>query len=640
MAWAEIIDRKIVIGCSQVENHLATQLPGCNFHKEDLLWRAPLSWATLVTMHMLWHGQQLDIGPELTQWSKDAYDDVVRAWSLRTALDDRVAREDVDVAEVLDGLDELSLPFPDGRPRHLYPFQRAGAYGLYERRRWILGDEQGNGKTPQLIRAMQLARHFGPDPFPALVVCTVTAIRNWEREINNWAPELRTAVIDGTALRRRREIERTDADVWIIGWPNVRAHTRLEAYPGTRFIRCKACGGIDEGIAPARCEVHPKDFNTLKPGGWRTVIADEAHRMQDARSKQTRALWWMLHQAIYRYLATGTPIADHIGQLWPLLHGLDVATAPSRNRYLDLFAIKDLNFHGGSTVLGIRPETAETFHSFVQPLIRRIPREVALPFLPRRLEPVFRYPPMTPAQKRTYDAIKKQAMVELEGRLVVPPNTLVSFSRLCQLAVAMLEINEGEDAEGFTVLQPRMILPSSKVADLLDFLEDEQGQLVVAANSPQLVALAEKALSAKKITNCKIVGGMDADEMDQAVTWFQRGDCRVIFITAAGAESITLTAAHTIYFMQPDPSWRSRDQKICRIDRIGQQGHPQGGVRIVYSITKDTVEERLFQLGEEKGERAAQVTQDPNLLRWLISGDEEKAQQLTIPEVSDVDEQR
>ena len=164
--------------------------------------------------------------------------------------------------------------------------------------------------------------------------------------------------------------------------------------------------------------------------------------MQDARSKQTRALWWLLHQAEYRWLATGTPIGDHIGELWPLLHGLDIATAPSRSRYLDLFAVKEINFHGGSTVLGIRPDTAETFHSFVQPLIRRIPRAIALPFLPKRMEPVFRYPDMTLAQKRTYDKIKKSAMAELEGRLVVAQNDLVAFSRLCQLASSMLEVVE------------------------------------------------------------------------------------------------------------------------------------------------------------------------------------------------------
>lgn len=623
MAWAEIIDRKLVIGCSTVENHLATQIPGCNYDKKDGLWRAPLSWATVVTMHMLWGRQPLDRGPELQAWSKEAYDDVLYAWTLRSALDDGDAEE---ISGLLDEFDSESVPFPDGRPRKLYPFQRAGAVYLHERRIGILGDEQGQGKTAQLIRGLQLARALGGvtgDPLPALVVCTVAAVRNWEREIAMWAPELRTAVIDGTALRRHQAIERDDADVWIMGWPNVRAHTRLEAYPGVRFVRCKACGGIDDGIAPVRCEVHPKDLNlTGRP--WRTVIADEAHRMQDARSKQTRALWWLLHQAEYRWLATGTPIADNIGQLWPLLHGLDIATAPSRSRYLDLFAVKEINFHGGSTVLGIRPDTAETFHSFVQPLIRRIPRSIALPFLPKRLEPVFRYPAMTPAQKRVYDKIKKQAMAELEGRLVVAQNDLVVFSRLCQLASSMLEVVEGEDADGFTTENPRMVTPSSKVADLIDFLEDEEGQLVVAANSPQLIELAEKALASKKITHCKVVGGMSADAMAQSVDWFQSGNCRVIFITAAGAESITLTAAHTIFFMQPDPSWRSREQKIGRVDRIGQQGSPQGGVRIVYSITPKTVEERLFALGEEKGERASEVTRDAELLRWLIGGDDEQ----------------
>jgi len=619
MAWAEIADRRIVIGCSVVENHLATQIPGCNFDKKAGTWHAPMSWATVATMHMMWRGQRLDVGPELTAWSKDAYEDVLHAWTLRGALDDAEAEE---ISPLLDEFDDKSAPLPDGRPRRLYPFQRAGAVYLSERRRGILGDEQGQGKTVQLIRALQLARALGGvsgDPLPALVVCTVAAVRNWEREISVWAPELRTAVVGGSALRRRQAIERTDADVWIIGWPNVRAHTRLAAYPGVRFVRCKECGGIDDGVAAARCEVHQKDLNlTGRP--WRTVIADEAHRMQDARSKQTRALWWLLHQATYRWLATGTPIGDNIGQLWPLLHGLDPAMAPSRSRYLDLFAIKELNFHGGSSVLGIRPDTADTFHSFVQPAIRRIPRAVALPFLPKRLEPVFRYPEMSPAQKRVYDKIKKQAMAELEGRLVVAQNDLVAFSRLCQLASSMLEIVEGEDADGFTTENPRMVAPSSKVSDLVDFLEDEDGQLVVAANSPQLVALAEKALSAKKISHCKIVGGMDSDDMDSAVGHFQSGACRVVFITAAGAESITLTAAHTIFFMQPDPSWRSREQKIGRIDRIGQQS----GVRVVYSIAPKTVEERLFQLGEEKGERAAQVTQDAEMLRWLIGGGDEQ----------------
>lgn len=621
MSWAEIIERKIVIGCSVVENHLAAQLPGCNFDKNAGTWHAPLSWATVATMHMLWRTQPLQIGPELAAWSKDAYEDVLYAWTLRSALDDGEAEE---ISPLLDEFDENSLPFPDGRPRKAFPFQRAGAVYLQDRRRGILGDEQGQGKTVQLIRGLQLARALGGvsgAPLPALVVCTVAAVRNWEREITNWAPELRTAVIEGTALRRKQAIERDDADVWIIGWPNVRAHTRLEAYPGVRFVRCKDCGGIDDGVQSARCEVHPKELNlTGRP--WRTVIADEAHRMQDARSKQTRALWWLLHQADYRWLATGTPIGDNIGELWPLLHGLDAAMAPSRSRYLDLFAVKELNFHGGSTVLGIRPDTSATFHTFVQPVIRRIPRKVALPFLPQRLDPVFRYPAMSPAQKRVYDKIKKQALAELDGRMVVAQNHLVAFSRLCQLASSMLEVVEGEDKDGFTTENPRMVAPSSKAADLLDFLEDEEGQLVVAANSPQLIEIAEKALTSKKISHCKIVGGMGSDAMAEAVDRFQDGSRRVIFITAAGAESVTLTAAHTIFFMQPDPSWRSREQKIGRIDRIGQDT-AQGGIRTVYSITPGTVEERLFQLGQDKGERADQVTRDAELLRWIIGGGDE-----------------
>jgi SNF2 family DNA or RNA helicase len=235
--------------------------------------------------------------------------------------------------------------------------------------------------------------------------------------------------------------------------------------------------------------------------------------------------------------------------------------------------------------------------------------------MPARLEPVFRYPPMTPKQATAYKQLRKQALAELDGVEIVPKGTLAVFGRMCQLASAMIEVADGEDKDGFTREVVSMTLPSSKADDLLDYLKDHEGSLVVAANSPALIGLAERKLNAAKITTCKIIGGMSAEEKDQAAKWFQDGTCRVAFINQAGAEAITLTRSATVFFMQPEPGFRAREQKIGRVDRIGQD-RP---VQVVNSITPGTVEQQLYELGTQREERATQVTRDADLMRWIIA---------------------
>src|SRR5271154_1118929 len=539
MAWCAIDPNAVpegpaghpvmAIGCSRSEFHLAEQIPGCNYDKDDRLWRVPLTWPAWVAMLTIWGDQPLTVYPELQAWGEQQWAAMQLHYQWRSALD---APRWGDVLGDLDTENET-----------LFPFQRAGAAWLVGMRRTILEDPQGNGKTPQLIRGVQLVRRCTPDQGPWLVVAVPSALYNWQREFGLWAPELAVRVIDGTALKRRRAImDEGEADVYVIGWPTVRQHTRLMKYPGQAFVRCDEHGG-STGKTAAQCEVHEKELNEIR---WAGVIADEAHRMKDPRSKQTRAVWHLASQAEYFWPATGTPIADNIADLWPLLRGIDPAAFPSRSRYLDLFAVKQLAWHQGTEYLGIRPETEKAFHAIVLPLMRRIPKEVARPQMPPRLPVSFRYPPMTPAQDRAYRQMKKEAVAELDAATLVSDGQLARFARLCQLSSASVETYDGEDRRGFTVQKVRMTAPSSKADDLMEFLDDNPGPLVVCMNSPQLLALCEGKLKDAKIAHCTIVGGQSPAERDQAVQWFQEGECRVILITAgAGGESITLPASDT-----------------------------------------------------------------------------------------------
>jgi SNF2 family DNA or RNA helicase len=616
MSWAAIdpAGPHLAIGCETSENHLCQQIPGCNFDKKDSIWRAPLSWGSYVAFKTVWASYPVAEHPKLLDWAASAWQDVQIAYGLRGKMDagSRVLTE---IVLIEHGSVEAGRPL-------LFPFQRGGVEWLTTQRRVGLTDPQGNGKTPQVIRALQVLNHragvSGEPATPALVICTGAALYGWRDELNLWAPELTVRVVTGTALKRRRAlVEEGEADVYLISWPNVRMHSRLASYGNLRFTCCPQHGGGDEKITAARCEVHDKELNEIR---FMTVVADEAHRMKDASSKQSRAVQYLAHRAPNFWPVTGTPIADTIEDMWPLGHGIDPKSFPAKSRYLDLFAIKEYGWHGGATYLNIRPDTAAAFHAIVQPLVRRIPKELARPQMPPRLPPVFRYPEMDPAQASAYKQLKKELLADLpNGTTVVPANSVTKFTRLCQLAGSSIEMIDGEDAQGFTQQHVELALPSSKVSDLAEFLEDNPGPLVVAANSPRIVELAERKLAAMKITHCKIVGGMHDSDKYQAMRWFQDGQCRVIFITSAGSESITLTAADTIYFLQPDPVFISREQKIGRIDRIGQQS----AVRVVYALSRGTVEPGLYKLGDEKESRANAVTMDADLLRWIVAGAED-----------------
>lgn len=597
----------IAIGCARSEHHLCTQIPGMNIGK-DSIWRAPLSWPAYVAFRAVWSAQPIEEHPALTEWARLEWARVQDAYRLRAMMD----ATNPWVLSALRTIESRVQQVGD-QHRELFPFQRGGTDWLVTMGRIALTDPQGNGKTPQVIRALQV---LAPRSLPALMICSPAVLREFAREFADWAPELSVKIVAGTALRRRQALE-TPTDVTLIAWPNVRLHTRLAAYPGVKFARCAACGGEDPKVTMGRCDVHLKELNDT---AWQTVIADEAHHMKDAKSKQTRAVWWLAHHARYFWPVTGTPVGDNIADLWPILHGLDPKAWPAKSRYLDLYAEKRYAWHGGVEILDIRADTAASYHASVQPLMRRIPKELARPQMPSRLPEVFRYPEMSPAQAKIYKELKKQALAELAGVTLVPGNSVVKFTRLCQLASSMIEMTEGEDPYGFTRHEVGLVLPSSKADDLLDFLADNPGQLITVANSPRLIGLAEQKLAEHKITSVKLVGGQDYETRDQAVRWFQDGKVQVIFLTAGtGGESITLTASDTVYFMQPQPSFRTREQVIGRADRIGQRN----AVRVVNALTPGTVEPGLYQLGREKAERAGSVTRDPDLLRWIIEAKEE-----------------
>ena len=604
-AWADIEPGSdpltLAIGCSRAEIDIVKKIPGMNVGG-DGLWRCPLTWPAWIALSVIFARQPIKIEPELAEWADAKHREITERYAMREALDAGPG-----YLEPLLALEKVGGP-------QLTPVQRGDAAWLLRWRRVISGGRRGNGKTPPLIRALQLLHKTG-DGCPALVICPDSAPRSWARKLAEWAPELRVVVISGSAKKRNEAIDRVargEADVAIICWQNVRHHTRLAAYPGKAFVKCNDHGG-NTGKTTAMCEVCLKALNMIK---WRTIIPDECHRMADEGSKQTRAVQWLMHRAENAWPTTGTLTTNDVGSLWPVLYGLDPAAWPVRSRYLDLYARQEFAFMDrGKVILGLRPEHEQAFHWATEPYFRRIHHQIARAGQPGLADIEFRYPDMTTKQASAYHSIARAGIAELANADLVAATAIVKFTRLCQLSAAMIETYDAEDSAGFTAEgNVRLCSPSHKVADLMEFLATEEGQWIVACSTPQLVDLAAKALTEAGITWTKIVGGMTSEHKDAAAVAFQQGQCRVIFCTSAGGESIDLQAAQGIFWMQPDPSFTGREQMTGRGDRFGQT-RP---FRQVYSLTAGTVEIRLFQLGMAKEEQHEQVVRDAAMLRWVI----------------------
>ncbi len=442
-----------------------------------------------------------------------------------------------------------------------------------------------------MIRTLQVLAEMGENPFPALVVCPNSLkTSTWDCELKSWAPELAVQVIDGGAVKRRKQMS-SGADVLVVNWEAIRLHSRLAKY-GTTPLTDK--------------EREPKELNEL---AFRTVIADEAHKAKDAKASQTRALWALLHAAEFRYLMTGTPVANHVGDLWSLLHGVEPTWFPARTKYLDRWAETSMNPFGGLDVHGVSPQNKDEFFKIIDPLIRRIPKQAALPQLPPKLPTQIRHTPMTPKQKKAYDEMRDTMIAQLND-LLVAPNPLSQLTRLAQFAAASAEVLEDGSV--------RLAAPSSKVDDLVDLLEELGDEpLVVGAASRQLIELAAQRLEQLKIPHGLVTGAQSVYERHEAVRRFQEGHLRVILLTlGAGAEGLTLTRASHLVSMQDSYSSIQNQQFEDRIYRIGSEIHDS--IRIIKQITPGTVEETRMEILAAKGVRMEEIVRDKESLRRLL----------------------
>jgi SNF2 family DNA or RNA helicase len=445
----------------------------------------------------------------------------------------------------------------------------------------------GLGKTIQALAAINQS-----GALPVLVVCPNSMIYGWCTEINKWIPNLVVSLVVGTAAKRKKALE-PGADVYIIGWANTWRHSRLQKY-GSYAMK--------DG------ENQPGALNTL---GFRTVIADEAHRMTQPSAKQTRAVWALMHSAEYRWALTGTPITGNLAGLWGILHGIAPEEYPQRQGFIERYTLHADNGWGGLEVFGVHPTHRDEFYANLDSRMLRRTKAEVLPDLPPKTYTT-RWLPLTGEQEKAYKQMNKDMMAVVEDDITFADSPLTKMIRLLQFASATPVLDEDGGVVAFRS-------PSNKLDALDDIIEEAEGKpLVIFTVSRKLAELTVEHLRKQfpDDPTVTVTGLVTGQERQDAIDAFQAGQARFIVCTmAAGGEGITLTAADTAVFLQRSWSLVHNRQAEDRIHRIGQEAE---AVTIIDVISQGTVEPRVHDVMFEKGENMEGVVRDRQRLAALL----------------------
>lgn len=581
MVYADLAEGSILLKAEWNETDLVKAIPGSSHARGE--WRIPLTWASAAILRGTF-GQSLQMSEALIE----------ALWLIRSTRVDP-ANEFRDI---------VSWGHGDQR---LFPFQRAGVVFMRRAEDGLLGDDMGTGKTVQLSSIIN-----EEGDLPALIIVPNSTKEHWARHIRQWTVGT-PYVINGNQPARRKLITDAKKDpraVVIMNLESLRTFSRLAPYGSTRLKRCTNCDKYgDPTIKSTQCEVHPKELNGF---GFKTVLLDEAHRVKDPASKQTRAVWAVMHDPSveHRWAATGTPIANHLGDLWSVMHAVAPAEYPTRTKFLERYALMGWGNFGGMEIVGLRPDTREEFFTFFKPRFRRMPKGIVLTQLPKKVY-VDRYVDLTPSQRKLYTQWETELFARDDnGNLMIAPSQLAARTRLDQLTCATIAITDQPDLDDPRTWKIALKEPSAKLDELENVLDElgDQQSVIVAVHS-QFIELAAKRLEKKGIKHLLITGDVSPIDRQKALDALNAGHIQTVLFTAqAGGVGLDMSAASNIIFLQLPWSMVDYKQAEDRVHRIGSERHES--VNVITILARDTCDNDKRERLRIKLERLEEITQD------------------------------
>mgnify|MGYP001093876512 FL=1 len=446
-------------------------------------------------------------------------------------------------------------------------------FGL-NKKKFLLCDDQGLGKTKQIIDLVGCLEKTDTIN-KVLIVCGVNSLKyNWQSEIGihsnekGWVLGTRFRKTTGKAYEGSTKDKLADLD----NLPDCRyLITNIES------LRVGA-----EKISKTKYHFPiAEKLQKLCNNGTISMIAfDECHKSKDPTSLQSRAM--LKVTAKYMVAMSGTPLMNNPLDLYFPIHWLGYE---SHSFYQFKQHYCTLGGWGGSQVVGYK--NLEEIRALMdEVMLRRLKSEVLdLPEKIRKIE----YVDMTPKQNQIYKEVYNGVMSDLQ-KIKFSNNPLSMMIRLRQ-------------ATGWTGILSQTIQESAKMDRMIELIEEisASGQkAIVFSNWESMTEVAREKL--KAYNPAYITGATKADDRMNEVTRFQNDkNCKVIIGTiGAMGTGLTLTAAQNVIFLDSPWNMALKAQAEDRAHRIGTQGT----VNVITLVCKNTIDERIEELVEKKGQIA------------------------------------
>ena len=488
----------------------------------------------------------------------------VNGWS-----NDWQLQGDVGLAQLAQRLRRIGTPRPVTAPAglqvQLRPYQLEGlAWLQYLREQGlggILADDMGLGKTAQALAHVLLEKEAGRLTRPALVVLPTSLLFNWQAEAARMAPGLRVLALHGPG-RAQRYLQIGQHDLVLTTYPLLW-----------------------------------RDVDALAAQPFHLLILDEAQMVKNAGSRSARALRRL--QAPHLLCLTGTPLENHLGELWAqfdfLMPGFlgDVRSFNARWR-------KPIEEHGETL-------RAQLLAQRVRPFILRRRKQDVATELPPRTETILRVQ-LQGKQRELYEAVRtaadKQVRRALErqgfdGAQIAILDALLKLRQVC----CDPRLVKGTTKTAHTMERAKLEL----LADLLPPLVDEGRRVLVFSQFTEMLMLAAEQLDALALPYLTLTGQTPPRARGAVVKRFQAQDdtsAPILLVSLkAGGVGLNLTAADTVIHL--DPWWNPavEEQATARAHRIGQD-QP---VFVYKLVVEGSIEERMLELQARKAALARGV---------------------------------
>ena len=462
-----------------------------------------------------------------------------------------------------------TLPPPPGFVGQLRPYQLRGYSWLAFLRRWgfgaCLADDMGLGKTIQAIALLLRDRQEHPQGGPSLVICPTSLVGNWQREVARFGPDLRVMVHHGAG--------------------------RAE---GADFV----AQSRQHDLVISTYGLVRRDIDDLTQVHWSNIILDEAQNIKNPLTKQARAARELVGD--YRVALTGTPVENHLTELWSILSFLNPGYLGSNDHFRRSFALPIERYQD--------QEAAERLRKLVRPFVlRRLKTDpLVIQDLPDKFEYKV-YCNLTREQATLYEAVVRDAMQELhavdaEGDAMKRRGLVLSMlTRLKQVCNhPALFLGDGSEIAG----------RSGKLNRLCEMLEEVLAvgdRALIFTQFAQMGFLLQRHLRETFGQEVFFLhGGTPQKQRDRMLLSFQeQEDSPALFVLSlkAGGTGLNLMRANHVFHY--DRWWNPavEDQATDRAYRIGQSRD----VQVSKFVCLGTLEERIDALIESKSALAESV---------------------------------